>query len=444
MEHIFVRGRGRRLPLPDELPYRFFPPRVSPLWHRVSRLYIRRVLNRKLAIRSIEFDGVERLSARIGRGDGVLIAPNHCDHADCVVAFELSRKVSKPFCYMAAYQIFFDFFGFRKFILPRLGVFPVDREGSDRLAYKAGLDILVEGKNPLVIFPEGEIYHLADRLTPLREGASALAISAAKKKSADGTTVWVVPAAIKYRYVDDHDPLPALIELMSDLEGFFTWTDQSNKPLLDRMYRYAEMMLSLKEYEYLDGVRSGPLKDRIADLTSRLLSEIEDRRLGKRSLESTPVRVKELRRACLKAIDDPATTIDQKRELRRDFDALFLCIQMFSYPGDYVRESPTVERLGEILSKFEMDILGVEMSAPRGPRRAIMKLGEPIDVRGYLGSTEARPRSRDATARLTTELEARIQGLLDEIGPGRPLPRQAIENGSPIPGAMGGAVSVSV
>ncbi len=122
MEHIFVRGRGRRLPLPDELPYRFFPPRVSPLWHRVSRLYIRRVLNRKLAIRSIEFDGVERLSARIGRGDGVLIAPNHCDHADCVVAFELSRKVSKPFCYMAAYQIFFDFFGFRKFITSVGGV----------------------------------------------------------------------------------------------------------------------------------------------------------------------------------------------------------------------------------------------------------------------------------------------------------------------------------
>ena len=75
--------------------------------------------------------------------------------------FEISRRVGVPFCYMAAYQIFAGNAGLRKFILPRLGVFPVDREGADRAAYQAGLDVLTQAKNPLVVFPEGRFTSLA-------------------------------------------------------------------------------------------------------------------------------------------------------------------------------------------------------------------------------------------------------------------------------------------
>ncbi|HEY2155612.1 MAG TPA: 1-acyl-sn-glycerol-3-phosphate acyltransferase, partial [Isosphaeraceae bacterium] len=167
-----------RLPLRDEIPYRFFPPRVSPFWVRASRLFIKYLLRRLERVRGIEFVGVEHLASLLGRGDGILIAPNHPDLADCGVIFELGRRVKRPFCYMAAYQIFSGGAGLKRFILPRLGVFPVDREGADRKAYASGVDVLLEGKNPLVIFPEGEVYHLADRLTPIREGAAALAVTA--------------------------------------------------------------------------------------------------------------------------------------------------------------------------------------------------------------------------------------------------------------------------
>ena len=51
--------------------------------------------------------------------------------------------------------------------------------------------------------------------------------------------------------------------------------------------------------------------------------------------------------------------------MRQDLNDLFLVIQLFSYPGDYVRECPTVERLAEILTKFEQDALGVNAPAPR-------------------------------------------------------------------------------
>ena len=151
---------------------------------------------------------------------------------------------------------------------------------------------------------------------------------------------------------------------------------------------------------------------------------MEDRRPGRRSDEPVPFRVKELRRACLKALAAPGVTRDERRTLRRDLNSLFVAIQLFSYPGDYVRESPTLERFAEIMTKFEQDALGVTHPAPRGPRRVIVKIGEPIDVRSYL--QPGRRHSRDATAILTDDLEARIQGLMDTLGPGRPLPDSAL------------------
>ena len=144
-----------RLPLPDELPYQFQPPKLSPFWVRASRLYVSYLLRRTQVVREIDDVGLEHLKALKGKGDGVLITPNHPDLADPAVMFMISRRAGVPFCYMAAYQIFTGNAGLRKFILPRLGVFPVDREGADRSAFQAGLNVLTQGKNPLVVFPEG-------------------------------------------------------------------------------------------------------------------------------------------------------------------------------------------------------------------------------------------------------------------------------------------------
>jgi 1-acyl-sn-glycerol-3-phosphate acyltransferase len=412
-----------KLPLPDELPYEFQPPKLSPFWVRASRLFVGYMLRRTQFVRHIDAIGVETLGRLKASGDGVLITPNHPDLADPAVLFTLSRRAGVAFCYMAAYQIFAGTAGLRKFILPRLGVFPVDREGADRSAFQAGLDVLVRARNPLVVFPEGEIYFLGDRLTPLREGAAALALAAIRKMDA-ARTVWVVPAAIKYRFLDGHDPIPELTRLMETLEARFTWWDPGNRPLVERLYRYAEGMLALKELEYLDAPQPGPLKERITRLKFSILDEMEDRRLGRRSDEPVPFRVKELRRTCLKALADPGITREQRRAVRRDLNSLFVAIQLFSYPGDYVRESPTLERFAEIMTKFEQDALGVMYPAPQGPRRAIVKFGEPIDVRAYM--QPGGRRARDATATLTDELEVRIQSLMDGLGPGHPLPASAL------------------
>ena len=46
-----------------------------------------------------------------------------------------------------------------------------------------------------------------------------MAVTAAKRLGERGKTVWVVPVGIKYRFLDGHDPTPALSTLMDELEA---------------------------------------------------------------------------------------------------------------------------------------------------------------------------------------------------------------------------------
>ena len=402
-----------RLPLADELPYHFYPPKLRPLWSKLGWPYIRHLLRGEQRVAGIEVAGIEHVRPLLGRGDGILLAPNHADSADGGVLFALARRLGRPTCTMAAYQLFT---GMNRWLLPLIGVFPVDREGSDLKAFKAGVEILTAARYPLVVFPEGEIYHTGDRLTPLREGAAALAVTAARRIG-EGKTVWIVPVGIKYRFLDGHDPTPALSALMSDLEGRFTWWPRTDKGLVDRIYAYAEAMLALKELEYHGETRPGPLKDRLAALRSHILDAMDDRHSGKRSDEPVPVRVKDLRRSCLDRLARPETTPEERDSLRRDLNEQFVAIQLYSYPGDYVRECPTLERIAEVLTKFEQDALGIAEALPRGPRRAFVRLGAPLDVGDRIRSGG---KARTVVPALTADLESRMQALLDEIGPGHP------------------------
>jgi hypothetical protein len=409
----------KRLPLSDQLEYEFIPPRHSQFWFWVGGFYNTFRMRREQWIGQIDVQGMDRLRGLIERGDSVLITPNHPDHADCFVLYELSRRLAKPFTYMAAYQIFI---GMARWVLPRIGVFSVDREGADLSAFKAAVSSLAEGKHPLVIFPEGEIYRVSERVTPLREGAFAIAAAAARKLEGTGRRLWIVPVGLGYRFLDGHDPLPALQSLMDRLETRFTWRVQSHRPIVDRILHYANGILSLKEVEFLKAPQSGPYKERASKLMEQILAPIEVRRLKGKHTATVPERVKDLRHSCLETLEKPENAAGSPAalEARRDLEDLFLVIQIFSYPGDYVRLNPTIERVAETLMKAEEDFLGVDQAPPRAPRRAVVRFGEPIDLCARMASP-GQSRSRQLVPVLTAEIEAKIQALLDAMPPGRPL-----------------------
>ena len=82
-----------------------------------------------------------------------------------------------------------------------------------------------------------------------------------------------------------------------------------------------------------------------------------------------------------------------------------LALQLYSYPGNYVSQNPTVERMAETIEKYEEDLEGV--GKPKGRRRATIRFGEPIDLKPHAGS-----RPRTATSQLTQQLEEAIESLM--------------------------------
>ena len=376
---------------------------MTPWLVRLWRPLINSTLRRDQKIVKLDISGVEHVQKALRDGAGVLVTPNHSFHYDSYVLIEASHRVGQPFHFLSAWQVFAMSKWFEQLVLQWHGCYSINREGADLAAFKTSVEILRASPHPLVIFPEGDIYHNNDRVTPFRDGAAAIAMSAAKK--ADRPVV-CVPCALKCFYVDD--PSEDLKQLMSRLEESLHWRPRPDLPLTDRIYRFAEGVLALKEYEYLGQPQTGSVPQRAAGLADKLLARLEAKHAVPNKGGIVPERVKEVRRAVIKAIEQDGATQDSVQKLAADMEDLFFVIQLFSYPGDYVAERPSIERIAETLDKFEEDVLKVDYPAIRGKRRAVLRFGEPLPV----------PKGRDAknTVESWTDLvEGRVQGLLDII-----------------------------
>ncbi|MHC4386949.1 MAG: glycerol acyltransferase, partial [Planctomycetota bacterium] len=175
----------------------------------------------------------------------------------------------------------------------------------------------------------------------------------------------------------------------------------------DRIYRFAQGILGVKELEYLDHVQDGTLPERVKGLAESVLNGIEQRyHVKKDDALNHPGRVKLCRREVIKTLEAEDEQTRQKAML--DLDDLFMVIQLFSYPGDYVAAKPTIERMAETLDKFEEDIFRVRTATVRGSRKVTVAFGEPIAV--TLASDK-----KQSVHTLTEKLEIAVQGLLDSI-----------------------------
>jgi 1-acyl-sn-glycerol-3-phosphate acyltransferase len=388
---------------PFDRPPRWWSPKLSGWWVRFWRVLRWRLRVRVQRLVEIEVRGLEHLSGAIADGCGVLVTPNHSGHADPLILYKAADQIGCCFYFMAAWQVFAKLSPVRRMILRQHGCFSVDREGSDKQAFRQAVDILQKSPSPLVIFPEGEVYHLNDRVTPFNEGPAAIAMTAAKDRS---RPVVCIPCGIKYQYVED--PTEELVELMGRLEDRILWRVRDDLPLDERIYQFAEGALALKELEYLGHSNKGPLPDRIVSLSDQILTRLEGRYGKSAGDQALPKRVKMLRKEAIKLQFDSDENSREREQGRLDIEDLFFVTQLFSYPGDYVAGEATIERMAETLDKFEEDVLRLPTATIRSSRRAIVSFGERIVV-------ERCHDKRDAVHNLTEMFEQKVQGLLDDI-----------------------------
>jgi 1-acyl-sn-glycerol-3-phosphate acyltransferase len=377
---------------------------MTPWWFHLSMPFCIRAM-RKQKIVHVETKGLDHLRAVSGGSHGVLITPNHSFHWDSYCLVSATRPLRLPLYIMTAWQVFAACNWFSRISLQRSGCFSVDREGTDVQALKTAVDILQNRRYPLVVFPEGDVYHINDRVTPFRDGAAAMALMAARK----GTrSVAVIPVAIKRWYLED--PTPSLLRTIEQLEIRLFWRPQSHAPMAERILHVARGILSLKELEHLRTTHSDSLSERIQRLTATILFRCEQR-YGLESKQSLiPVRVKEVRRAIIAAREAQAqaATPELQHQWSRDMDDMFLVTQLYSYPGDYIAEKPSMERIAETLDKLEEDALGASYPTVHGVREVLVRFDEPIVI------PPGKDKRMDA-AELTERMESRVQTMLDEI-----------------------------
>ena len=377
-------------------------PNVSPALVKFLRPFRDRQRKRAIQISDIQVEGASIVQERLNNGEGVMIMPNHSSHADPYVIYSAADQVGTALHVMATWHVFDDKSWLARWILTKHGCFSVDREANDIGAFRLATSILQEKPEPLVIFPEGEIYHCNGRVTPFREGAAAIAVAAARKSK---RPITCIPCAIRYNYVDD--PTPSLLDTMSELETSIFWRPKTNEPLEKRIYEFAEVLLMVKELEYLKTTQSGRLPDRIASLREHILAEVEQRNEIGSSSKSIPERVKAARKTIMEKELAGDSDTKQANQLNHDMEDLFLVVQSFSYPGDYVDDHPSIDRMAETIDKFEEDVLQKTTADIKAERRVKVSFGEPVEV-----SSDRKVKSQTTT--ITATIEQRVQEMLDQ------------------------------
>ena len=387
-------------------PDRWWSPLLKPWLVRCCRFAHTNYRVKTQKMEEVEIRGLEHLQKILNENAGVLITPNHSAHADAVIMYHTAHEAKTCFYFMTAWQVLGLYTKLRSWFLRSHGCFSVDREGTDLRAFKQAVEILQTGQHPLVVFPEGEVYHINERVTPFREGAAAIALSAARRSD---RLIYAIPCGLRYLYTED--PTEDLLEVMSQLEISMHWRPRPDVPLHERIYRLAEGILSLKELEYLGAARTGRIPERVQYLSDAIVKPLESKYAVDKPSDRIPERVKAVRQKTIEQLETLTEPTPTRDACYRDLDDLYLVTQMFSYPGDYVAENPSIERMAETLDKFEEDILSNKTATIRGRRRAVVSFGEPIDV-------TAIPKSKTATADLAQQLEQNVQSLLDRVAAG--------------------------
>jgi 1-acyl-sn-glycerol-3-phosphate acyltransferase len=380
--------------LRNDLPYTFRPPKPKG-WFRPIGLWGNKFfLERKYRINTIDAQGFERVKELSAAGHSVLVAPNHADHSDPNVMVGLIARHGMSSHFMAAREVF-EVGKAAAWALQSMGVFSVDRDGPDLSAIKTAISLLEKSSDPLVIYPEGEIYHHHERLDPLHEGVASILLKAAARLNG-GREAYLVPVGIRFRH--DSSVEATFSDRLSKLEDRIGWTPKPSMQVDDRILRLGTGLLGLKEMEFL------------AEVCENLLSDVEGR-LGRDAKALTaPERVRAQRYRIRKRLldEEKQPTFIEREGLLDDLDRVFTALQAHSYIGDYFLAERTLDRRAETIMKLEEDLLGFP-NYP-SPRTARVIAGEPIAVSKMLAAGELP--AKGGAAPLTALLEERLAGLM--------------------------------
>ena len=393
-------------------PYRFVPPRHGNFWSRLLLPALPFYLRQSHGVTAVTCRGADHLRASLAAGHGIILAANHTRPCDPFVVGLLAGQVNCLLYIMASWHVFMQS-RFYAWLLPRLGVFSIYREGLDREGLKYAIRLLTAARRPLLLFPEGVLSRHNDRLNHLMEGTAIMARAAARQRDALTPPGRIVIHPVAIRYVFEGDIEATVTPVLEDLEARLAWRPHRELPLTERVLKVGSAMLALKEIEYCGEPQGGQIVARVQQLIERILRPLEEEWLKERQSGDVVHRVKALRKAILPDMTGDALPPPEQERREEHLADIYLAQQLFNYPAGYFTPAPTPERILETVERFEEDT--TDIARIHRPLRAIVDVGEAIAVapEGEYGSD-----GDPLMGEIRSQLHALLAASLAEVHPG--------------------------
>ncbi len=345
-------------------------------------------------------------------------------------------------------------------LYPKLGGIPIDRGKADRVGLKMARDLLVNGKMPLAIAPEGATNGHSELVSPLESGAAQIGFWAMEDLVTAGRDedVLIVPIGIQYYYLNQQwFSLENLIHQLEqecglevDRRDSMVAIRQSDgrpmrKLLYDRFYSLSQHLLYQMEnfyaqfYQYQ--IPERPPLDRSISRTeiSQRLQHVLDFALQVSesyfNLEPKGTKRDRCRRIEQAGWDwiyreeltppNQLPTISHKLADRIATEAdlrmwhMRIVESFVAVTGSYVKDRPTIDRFVEITLLLWDLVAQIKAENPAnrpiiGNRRVQMTICNPIPLSDYWDRYKSgRRAAKQATIDLTQEIQTAMEGTID-------------------------------
>ena len=403
-------------------PHDFRPPVENRFVRWLSKWLAAMSVRRKLKVVELCIDEPDKARLLALLGKRCLLMPSHSGGFEPYVVMDLSRRLKADFHYLAAIEAF-ERHPVIGWVMQRAGAFSIIRGTADRPSFQMSRRLLKAGRRWLVVFPEGQTVWQNDTVMPFQEGVTQLAFKGLEDARSDDpeASLFCIPMAIKYVYLQ---PMDAEIEAsLRRLEDalFDDLPTPPPPPVADRLRRISEAVLVANEAKHGVTSRAGDdLDARIQRMKEVVVRDIEAQ------LELVPradVTLLDRIRVCFNAVDtivssppEPLRYLEKLQQERRQaacelYDDLWRVLQFVAIYEGYVEELASVERLMDVLCLLEMEVLGERRMW--GPRRAILRVGEALDLGQRMDAYRAN--KRRTVSRVSLELESSVRSMLEAM-----------------------------
>ncbi|MBU6454222.1 MAG: 1-acyl-sn-glycerol-3-phosphate acyltransferase [Cyanobacteria bacterium REEB67] len=385
----------------------FKAAKPSPLLLWLVQAKLKHDLARENTVQ-ISPDDLEKLR-RLPCGSGVILTPNHADETDPRVCLDLARRSKRRFLFMCNREAFGEMHGLAGLALQGIGYFSVERGGHDVAAKNYSTAIVKEGKDVLVIFPEGEIFYLNESLQPFHSGAVDIGMQAIleKRKSDPQWTSYILPMAIHYKYSEPIDKIleKRIASMEKRLkEAIHEYSLQNRlstiqRDLLAREEKNYNIALEANIQNIQAGNATAPfsaedlakLSLRIEHARQTILRQVEDKNTALFSNQARTIDQAWQMSAHLR--EKLAHTIDKtkEKELKDELAALNEVAQLVSWQPQYVGSNPSENRMAEMVLKLERELYRIKRPKQLAKRDVYVRLAEPIDLGAYLDEYLSEP-----------------------------------------------------